>query len=414
MQTAARLDEEDWRAIRHLVPGRDPVLSRCPDGPRRGGSYPVSETRLDGNERRYLMECIDSNWVSSKGPFVERFEGAFAEEAGCERAVACANGTVALHLVLAALGLGPGDEVILPAFTMIATANAVRYTGASVRLVDADPVHGNLLPDLVEAAITPRTKAIIAVHIYGHPAEMRRLRAIAQAHDLALIEDAAEAHGAELHGQRVGGLGLAGTFSFYANKIVTSGEGGMVTTNDRELERLMRRLRDHGFSPERHFWHEYLSFNYRMTNLQAAVGLAQTERLGEVVAARRHLRALYDERLESIPGLQLPAESRDARSVFWMYALRITEEFGCRRDELRAALAERGIETRCFFVPIHFQPIYFDQFRGQRFPVAEELCRTGLYLPTSQNLEARDVDWICDQIADIHRCMTMRVAAALP
>lgn len=414
MQTAARLDEADWRRIRHLVPGHDPELATCPGGPRRGAFYPVSETRLDGNERRYLTECIDSNWISSRGPFVERFERAFAEEAGCERAVACANGTVALHLVLAALGLGPGDEVILPAFTMIATANAVRYTGATVRLVDGDPVHGNLVPELVEAAITRRTKAIIAVHIYGHPADMRRLQAIARAHDLHLIEDAAEAHGAELQGKRAGGLGLAGTFSFYANKIVTTGEGGMVTTNDRALERLMRRLRDHGFSPERHFWHEYLSFNYRMTNLQAAVGLAQTERLGEIVAARRRLRALYEARLASVPGLVLPTEAPEARSVFWMYAIRVEEAFGCSRDELRAALAERGIETRCFFVPIHFQPIYFDQFRAERFPVAEELCRTGLYLPTSQSLEAGDVDWISAQITDIHRRMTARVGAVQP
>jgi perosamine synthetase len=414
MQTATQLEEADWRAIRHLIPGRDPVLSPCPAGPRRDATYPVCETRLDGNERRYLLECLDSNWISSKGPFVERFERAFAEEAGCERAVACANGTVALHLVLAALGLGPGDEVILPAFTMIATANAVRYTGATVRLVDADPVHGNLVPEMVEAAITPRTKAIIAVHIYGHPADMRRLQAIARAHDLHLIEDAAEAHGAELQGKRAGGLGLAGTFSFYANKIVTTGEGGMVTTSDRALERLMRRLRDHGFSPERHFWHEYLSFNYRMTNMQAAVGLAQTERLGEMVAARRRLRALYEARLASVPGLVLPREAPEALSVFWMYAIRVEEAFGCSRDELRAALAERGIETRCFFVPIHFQPIYFDQFRGERFPIAEELCRTGLYLPTSQSLEASDVDWISDQIADIHRRMAARVCAAQP
>ena len=403
MLTATRLSAEDWRAIRHLVPDTEPRLVPCPAGPRRGGTYPVAETRLAGNERKYLAECIDTNWVSSRGPFVGRFERAFAPEAGCEYAVACANGTVALHLALAALGLGPGDEVIVPAFTMIATANAVRYTGAEPVLVDAEPMRGNIDAGLVEAAITPRTRAIVAVHIYGHPADTHRLRAIADAHGLALVEDAAEAHGAELGGARVGGLGRAGTFSFYANKIVTSGEGGMVTTNDAALERVLRRLRDHAFDPARHFWHEYLGFNYRMTNLQAAVGLAQTERLAEIVAARRRLRALYDERLRAIPGLELPGEDAGARSVFWMYAVRVGAAFGASRDALRRHLAERGIETRTFFVPIHIQPVYFDRYRGRRFPVAEALCRNGLYLPTSETLGERDIDWICGEIAEIHR-----------
>lgn len=403
MLTPAKLSDEDWRAIRDVVPDPEPPLARCPAGPRRGATYPVAETRLAGNERRYLAECIDTNWISSRGPFVTRFERAFAPEAGCEHAVACANGTVALHLALAALGLGPGDEVIVPAFTMIATANAVRYTGAEPVLVDAEPVHGNIDPAHVEAAITSRTRAIITVHIYGHPANMHRLRAIAAVRGLALVEDAAEAHGAELDGARVGGMGAAGTFSFYANKLVTSGEGGMVTTNDAALECVLRRLRDHAFDPERHFWHEYLGFNYRMTNLQAAVGLAQTERLAQIVTARRRLRALYDERLRGIPGLALPGEDAGARSVFWMYAIRVGAAFGTSRDELRRQLAARGIETRTFFVPIHVQPVHFDRYRGRRFPVAEALCRSGLYLPTSESLGERDVDWICGEIAEIHR-----------
>jgi perosamine synthetase len=398
--------------VRRIVPGPEPSLATCADGPRHGGTYPVAETRLDGNERRYLNECIDSNWISSRGPFIDRFERAFASESGCEFAVACANGTVALHLVLAALGLGPGDEVIIPAFTMIATANAVSYTGAAVRLVDADPTDCNIAPDLVEAAIGPHTRAIIAVHTYGHPAQMSRLRDIARAHNLYLIEDAAEAHGAELDGRRTGGLGLAGTFSFYANKIITTGEGGMVTTNDPDLARLVRKLRDHAFSPDRHFWHEHLGFNYRMTNLQAAVGLAQTERLDSMVAARRRLRDNYDARLRSIPGVRLPAETPGALNVFWMYAVRIDPAFGVGRDELRLRLAQRGVETRSFFVPMHLQPIYFDQFRGQRFPVAEALCQTGFYLPTSEALNDSDADWICEQIAEIHRDATGRPSTA--
>ncbi len=413
MLTPVRLSEEDWRAVRHFVPDPEPRLGRCPAGPRAGGAYPVAETHLAGNERKYLAECIDTNWISSRGPFVTRFERAFAPEAGCEYAVACANGTVALHLALAALGLGPGDEVVVPAFTMIATANAVRYTGAEPVLVDAEPVHGNIDPERVEAAITPRTRAIVAVHIYGHPAAMRRLKTIADARGIALVEDAAEAHGAECGGARVGGMGRAGAFSFYANKIVTSGEGGMVTTNDAALERVLRRLRDHAFDPVRHFWHEYLGFNYRMTNLQAAVGLAQTERLAEIVAARRRLHALYSERLREIPGLELPTEDAGVRSVFWMYAIRVDAAFGVARDELRRLLAERGIETRTFFVPIHAQPVYFGRFRGQRFPVAESLCRRGLYLPTAETLGERDVDWICGEIAAIHRRANPRLAAAM-
>jgi perosamine synthetase len=412
MLTPTELGEEARRALGRLVPAAEPRLAPCPAGPRRGATYPVAETHLAGNERRYLAECIDTNWISSRGPFVTRFERAFAREAGCEHAVACANGTVALHLAVAALGLGAGDEVIVPAFTMIATANAVRYTGAEVVLVDAEPVHGNIDPDRVAAAITPRTRAIIAVHIYGHPADMRRLGAIAARHGLALIEDAAEAHGAELDGARVGGLGRAGTFSFYANKIVTSGEGGMVTTNDAALERVLRRLRDHAFDPARHFWHEFLGFNYRMTNLQAAVGLAQTERLDAIVAARRRLRGLYEARLGGIPGLALPGEDLGARSVFWMYAIRVGAAFGMSRDELRRRLAERGVETRSFFVPIHAQPIYFERFRGQRFPVAEALCQDGLYLPTSEALAERDVDWISAEIAEIQRGARPRSVAA--
>jgi len=410
MQTPTRLDPADWAWVRELAPGPEPTLFPCSNGPRRGRTYPVAETRLAGNERRYLNECVDSNWISSRGPFLERFERAFAQQAGCEYGVACANGTVALHLSLAALGLAPGDEVIAPTFTMIATANAVRYTGAALRLVDADPVDGNIDPDQVEAAVTPRTRAVIVVHTYGHPARMDRLCELAARHGIALIEDAAEAHGAEFAGRRAGGMGLAGAFSFYANKIITTGEGGMVTTNDPELAAVARRLRDHAFSPERHFWHEYLGFNYRMTNLQAAVGLAQTERLDEILAARRRLRDAYDRGLRGVPGLVLPTEATGVRNVFWMYALRVTPALGLGRDELRQELARRGVETRTFFVPMHLQPIYFEQFRGQRFPVAEALGASGLYLPTSEALDEADARWICDQIAELHEQASGRAA----
>jgi perosamine synthetase len=395
-----------------LQPGNEPTLASCADGPRAGKFYPVAETRLDGNERRYLNECLDTNWISSTGQFVGRFERAFAAEASCEFGVACANGTVALHLALASLGIGRDDEVIIPAFTMIAVANACRYVGADIRLVDVDPVHFNLQPDLVEAAMTPRTKAIIAVHTYGHPADMRRLQPLAAHHGIQIIEDAAEAHGAEIDGKRVGAWGRAATFSFYANKIVTTGEGGFLATNDGALARFARRLRDHAFHPERHFWHEYVGFNYRMTNMQAAIGLAQTERFDAIVDSRRQVRAWYDARLRSLSGLTPPTEDAGCRSVFWMYSITLDERFGCTAYELRCRLAARGVETRSFFVPIHAQPAYAEAFAGQRYSVSESLATSGLYLPTHPGLTEEDVDWICGRLHDIHADATAAATAS--
>jgi perosamine synthetase len=223
----------------------------------------------------------------------------------------------------------------------------------------------------------------------------------ARRHGLVVIEDAAEAHGATYHGQSIGSLGEIATFSFYANKIITTGEGGMLTTNDQEIARVARRLRDHAFSQERHFWHEYLGFNYRMTNLQAAVGLAQTERFETLVQVRRDNAARYHEALAAVPGLRLPGEAADTKNVFWMYGLLVEDEFGCSRDELRARLARQGIETRTFFVPIHFQPIYFARFRGQRYPVAERLCQRGLYLPSGSSLTPADIETVARAIAEV-------------
>lgn len=394
------LNAEDLAPILHLIPGPDPKLKPHPE---TGRIVPVADPRLDGNELRYLTECIESNWISSAGPFVGRFEEQFAEAVGCQFGVACANGTVALHLALATLGIGPGDEVIVPAFTMIATPNAVSYTGATPVLVDASLNDWNLNADHIEEKITERTKAIVVVHTYGRPVEMNKILEVAHKHELLVIEDAAEAHGAIYHGKRIGSLGDIATFSFYANKIITTGEGGMLTTNDPEIARVARKLRDHAFSHERHFWHEYLGFNYRMTNLQAAVGLAQTERLEDLVETRRVNAALYSDALCSIPGLVLPSEDANARSVYWMYGLLIEDQFGCSRDELRARLAGLGIETRTFFIPIHFQPVYFKRFRGQRYPVAEHLCQRGLYLPSGSSLTPADIEIVAKGISEAHK-----------
>jgi perosamine synthetase len=397
----SRLKLQDWQEIADSVPGPEPVL-RQPQ-PRAEKTIPVADTRLDGNELLYLTQCVQSNWISSAGPFVKRFEEEFAQVMGCSHGVACSSGTAALHLVLAALGLGPGDEIIVPTFTMIATPNAVSYTGASPVLVDATLETWNIDVHHIEPRINARTRAIIVVHTYGHPADMDPILRLAREHKLWVIEDAAEAHGARYRDRPVGSLGDAACFSFYANKIITTGEGGMVTTNNKSLARQVSRLRDHAFSDERHFWHQYRGFNYRMTNLQAAVGLAQTERLEQLVAQRRATARRYCQLLRRIPGLTMPREAPEVRNVFWMFGLLVRPEFGCSRDELREQLAVRGIETRTFFIPIHWQPIYFEQFRNQRYPVAEELCRQGLYLPSGPTLSDDDIRYVAATVNKAHR-----------
>lgn len=363
---------------------------------------PVCEPTLVGNELKYVTQAIETNWISSAGSFIRDFEARFAAACGTNYGIACANGTVAMHLALATLGLKPGDEVIIPTFTMIATANAVTYCGATPVLVDMEPTYWQMDIDQVADKITPRTKAIVPVHIYGHPTDMDPLLELAQQHGLLVVEDAAEAHGGEYKGKRCGGLGDAAGFSFYGNKIITTGEGGMVTTNNREIARLAWNLRDHAFSSERHFWHKYVGFNYRMTNLQAAVGLAQVEQLDRFVEQRRRNAAEYTSRLHGIPGITPPAQATWAKNVYWMYGILVDEAaYGLNRDQLRRVLADHGIETRTFFIPMHCQPIYWEQFKGQRYPVAERLCRDGVYLPSASSLTVAEIEYITAVIREV-------------
>ncbi len=386
--------------LAQVIPGKDPELSvtikRIPVSEVDISSriIPVCEPTLTGKEQEYVRDCLESNWISSAGKYIPAFEEQFAAECHCKYGVACANGTVALHLGLAALGIGPGDEVILPTFTMIATINAVTYTGATPVLIDSEPVTWNMDVAQLADKITPQTKAIMPVHTYGHPVDMDPLMELAEKHGLYVLEDAAEAHGAEYKGRRAGSLGHGGSFSFYANKIITTGEGGMITTNDAQLAALAHNLRDHAFSTERHFWHKFIGFNYRMTNLQAAVGLAQTEKLNDFVADRRRNATLYTELLKDIPGLVTPPQADWAKNVFWMYSLMVEDEFGLTRDQLRAYLARYGIETRTFFIPMHLQPVYYEAFKGQRYPVAERLCQRGFYLPSASSLTERQIHYI--------------------
>ena len=398
---------EEMGDLAEIIPAKDPEvrISYRPipdfDHPSARSIIPVCEPTLGGNELKYVQQAVETNWISSAGSFIREFEARFAEECGARYGIACANGTVALHLALATLGLQPGDEVIIPTFTMIATINAVAYCGATPVLVDNELDYWQMDVADVARKITPRTKAIIPVHIYGHPVDMDALNELACQHGVTVIEDAAEAHGAEYKGRRTGGLAAAAAFSFYGNKILTTGEGGMITTDDQDIARLAWNLRDHAFSSERHFWHKYVGFNYRMTNLQAAVGLAQVERLDELVAARRGNAAYYTSLLRDIPGITTPPEAAWAKNVFWMYGIMVDRDaYGMNRDQLRRVLADNGIETRTFFIPMHCQPVYWHTFKGQRFPVAERLCRDGFYLPSSSSLTVAEIERVAAVIRE--------------
>jgi perosamine synthetase len=366
---------------------------------------PVCEPLLGDRELEYAADCLKTNWISSAGKYISRFEQGFAEYCGCKHGIATTSGTTALHLALAALKIGKGDEVILPSFTMAACVFAVVYTGAKPVLVDSEPETWNMDVTQIERKITPRTKAIMPVHIYGHPCDMEPITEIARKHHLYVIEDAAEAHGAEYKDRKAGSIGDVGCFSFYANKIITTGEGGMIVTSDDEIADRARRLKDQAFSRERRFLHTEIGFNYRMTNIQAAIGLAQLENIERLVEARRRNAALYYSTLKGIPGLTLPVEKSWARNVYWMYSVVIEKEFGMSRDELMAFLKQKGVDTRTFFIPMHVQPAFRDMglFRGERYPVSERLGENGLYLPSGSGLTAEQINTVCEAVKEAHR-----------
>jgi len=377
----------------------DTELAVVNEGGRR--RIPVSAPSFVGNERAYVLDCMDSGWVSSAGKYVDRFEEAFAEFCGVRHAVACCNGTAALHVSLLALGVGPGDEVIVPTLTFVATANAVTYCGARPVFADSEPETWNLDPAHVASKITPRTKGIIAVHLYGHPAEVDALRALASRHGLFLLEDAAEAHGALYRGRRVGSLGDLAAFSFYGNKIIATGEGGMVVTNDDALAARVRLLRGQGMDAERRYWFPVVGYNYRMMNLPAAIGLAQLERAGWHTARRREVAAAYKRLLGDVPGLGWQAERARARHAYWMFTVLLRDGAADVRDRLMTRLEEEGIETRPVFYPLHTLPPYREAARGEVFPVAESLSRRGVSLPTWAGLSHDDQSYICERLKEL-------------
>lgn len=370
---------------------------------------PVCEPSIGDRELEYVTDCLRSGWISSAGVYLERFEQAWAARCRMTHAVAVANGTAALHLAVLQLGLEPGDEVILPTFTIISCANAVVQCGAVPVLVDSAPDTWCMAVPEVASRIGPRTRAIMAVHIYGHPVDMDPLRELAQRHGLVLIEDAAEAQGAGYLAGRgtanaawreCGGLGDLAIFSFYANKLVTTGEGGMVLTSDDGTAARLRSLRNLCFGRVRRFEHVGIGHNYRLTNVQAALGLAQLERLDQTVAQKRRIGAAYTERLHANPHLELQVEAPWARSVYWMYGLVLKESVGFAAAELARRLLAAGIETRPFFLGMHEQPVFQSRglFNGVRHPVAERLARRGLYLPSGVGLTDVQIDQVCEAL----------------
>lgn len=373
---------------------------------------PVNEPVLGSRELEYVRECIETGWISSAGRFIERFEQEWAAYCGKRFGVAVSNGSVALEVAVACSGLQPGDEVIMPSFTIISCALAVIYNGGVPVLVDCDPCTWCMDVAQVAAKVTARTRAIMPVHMYGHPVDVDPLIALADTRGLTIIEDAAEAHGAEyLSGRsgaaprwrRCGGLGQLSTFSFYANKLVTTGEGGMVLTDDPAAAERARSQRNLCFQEGRRFYHTEMGHNFRLTNMQAALGVAQIERMDDIVARKRWMGQAYTERLKDIGGLQLPVEESWARQVYWMYGVVLDDEIRMDATEFARRLMAAGVQTRPFFLGMHEQPVLQKRglFAGEQYPVTERLARRGLYLPSGLALTEAQIDAVCGAVRQI-------------
>lgn len=365
---------------------------------------PVNEPLLDGNEEKYLVECVRSGWISSEGPFVKQFEEGFAARVGRKYGVAVANGSVALDTAVVALGLGPGDEVILPTFTIISCAAAIVRAGAVPVVVDCDPLTWNIDVARIEERITARTRAIMVVHIFGLPVDLDPLLALADKHDLKVIEDAAEMHGQAYRDRPCGSFGELSTFSFYPNKHITTGEGGMIVTDDPALAEKCRSLRNLCFKPEQRFVHDELGWNFRLSNLQAALGLAQLERLDEFVARKRRMGKRYDELLAATPGIQLPlAATAYAQNIYWVFAIVLDDDVPFDAREAMARLGRLDIGTRPFFWPMHEQPVFLKRglFADEHCPIAERIARRGFYLPSGIALTDEQIEGAADALRKI-------------
>lgn len=354
--------------------------------------YPVYQPSLNGNEKLYVNQCLDSTWISSKGTFIERFEKSFAEYTTITHAMTVSNGTVAMHLALLALDIGPGDEVIVPSFTYIASVNAIKYVGAIPVFADIEPNTWQLDVQQAASKITPRTKAIIAVHIYGAACDTPQLKTLCDQHGLFLIEDCAEAIGTKSGSHHAGTLGHIAAFSFFGNKTITTGEGGMVCTHDEILAKKVRHLKGQGLAANREYWHDIIGYNYRMTNICAAIGLAQLERVHEIIDQKRAIGKRYESNLINLP-LTTQPEAMGTTHSFWMCSILLND--GTLRDALRLHLNESGIETRPFFYPVHLMPMYFE---NQQFPVTEDIASRGINIPSYPDLQPNDIDIISNTI----------------
>lgn len=362
----------------------------------------VAEPRLDGNEAKYVNKCMEDTWISSRGEFVDRFESLLAEQCEAKHAVVTNNGTTALHLALVSCGVQAGDEVIMPTLTYVASANAIHYCGATPVFVDSEAKHLNVDVRKIERAITPRTKAILPVPLYGHPCDLDPIMDIADRHGLTVVEDSAEAIGARYHGQAVGSLAHCSTFSFFGNKLITTGEGGAIVTNDGKLADRMRFLRGQAVDPNKNYWHPEVGFNYRMTNIAAAIGVAQLENFAEHIERRKRVAGWYTERLADYQDLiYIPAVAEWAEHSYWMYTVLVQPSALVDRDALMGDLLTQGVETRPVFYPVHWLPPY-QKYTGY-FPVADDCSSRGVNLPTHGNLEEQDVDYVCTSLIEAVR-----------
>src|SRR5262245_50046344 len=359
--------------------------------------YPVYRPSIGDLEKRYVNECLDSTWISSKGAFIQKFESAFAEFTQARYAATVVNGTAAIHLAIIALGIGPGDEVIVPTLTYIASVNAIAYTGAVPVFVDSLVDSWQADPEDVKRKITPRTKAIMAVHLYGHPCDMEPLSAIAKDHGLFLIEDCAEAFGSLYKRRHVGTFGDIAAYSFFGNKTISTGEGGMLVTNDPTLHARAVHYKGQGLAAHREYWHDVIGYNYRMTNICAAIGLAQLQRADELIAKKLQIAEWYQQGIRGLP-VDYHRAIGEVRHSYWRFSLLV--ETPEKRDPLRAYLAEAGIETRPLFCPVHTMPMY--SHRYQRHPVAESLGWRGINLPSYPDLSRDDVQYISRKVGEFY------------
>jgi perosamine synthetase len=360
----------------------------------------IASPLLEGNELTYLTECIKTNWISSQGKYVRKFEALFRDYHENHEALAVSNGTVALHLALAALGVGEGDEVIVPNMTFAASINAVLYTGATPVLIEIDKETLNIDVSKIEALITPKTRAIMPVHLYGQACDMNEVMRIANQHNLLVVEDCAEALGSTYEGRPLGAFGDAATFSFYGNKTITTGEGGMVLFRDPVVAEKGAVLRDHGMSKDRRYWHDYVGFNYRLTNLQAAIGVAQFERLDHFVNSKKELAAKYNATLSQHAFFQIPAKRENATNSYWLYTFLVKESAPFNRQDLMDFLNEKGVETRPIFFPLNIMPPYVNYGPKDAFKLSKSISEAGMSLPSAVNLSALEIDYICDCISE--------------